>query len=270
MALEATNLQIGYGERVVVDGMDITIERRKITTLIGPNGSGKSTVLKAITRLIRFQQGSVLLEGKDIRQMKPKALAQKLGVLPQVHSAPSDFRVKELVSYGRMPYQKPMRGKSQEDEDIIRWAMESTGTWQFRDKSIYEISGGEAQRVWIATVLAQQPELMFLDEPTTYLDISHQYETLNLVRQLNRTTGIGVVMVLHDLGQAMEVSDHVVVIQNGRKYSEGAPEEVITSQMMKEVYGVDCEIAHISGRKKPLIVYKELGSSERRKYEPNK
>lgn len=270
MALEARQIQIGYGEHVVVEGMDITVERGKITTLIGPNGSGKSTVLKAITRLIRFQQGTVLLEGKDIRQMKPKALAQKLGVLPQVHSAPSDFRVKELVGYGRMPYQKAIRGKTAEDDAIIRWAMESTGTWQFRDKSIYEISGGEAQRVWIATVLAQQPELMFLDEPTTYLDISHQYETLNLVRQLNRTTGIGVVMVLHDLGQAMEVSDHVVVIQNGRKYSEGAPEEVITSQMMKEVYGVDCEIAHIPGRKKPLIVYKELGSSERRKYEPNK
>ena len=262
MALEATNLQIGYGEHVVVDGMDITIDRGKITTLIGPNGSGKSTVLKAITRLIRFQQGTVLLEGKDIRQLKPKALAQKLGVLPQVHSAPSDFRVKELVSYGRMPYQKPMRGKTQEDEDIIRRAMESTGTWQFRNKSIYEISGGETQRVWIATVLSQQPELMFLDEPTTYLDISHQYETLNLVRQLNRTTGIGVVMVLHDLGQAMEVSDHVVVIQNGRKYSEGAPEEVITSRMLKEVYGVDCEIAHIPGRKKPLIVYKELGQQQ--------
>ena len=161
-----------------------------------------------------------------------------------------------------MPYQKAIRGKTAEDDAIVRWAMESTGTWQFRDKSIYEISGGEAQRVWIATVLAQQPELMFLDEPTTYLDISHQYETLNLVRELNRTTGIGVVMVLHDLGQAMEISDHVVVIQNGRKFSEGAPEEVITSQMMKEVYGVDCEITHILGRKKPLIVYKELGGDK--------
>ena len=154
----------------------------------------------------------------------------------RIHTAPSDFRVKELVGYGRMPHQKLMAGKSKEDEEVIRWAMEVTGTWKFRDKSIYEISGGETQRVWIATVLAQKPEIMFLDEPTTYLDISHQLETMNLVKKLNRETGIGVVMVLHDLAQAMEVSDHVIVIRDGEKYDEGAPQNVITSKMMKDVY----------------------------------
>lgn len=258
MGLDASKLQIGYGEHVVVHGMDVTIQRDKITTIIGPNGSGKSTVLKALTRLIRYQEGSVLLDGRDIQEMKPKALAQKLGVLPQIHTAPSDFRVKELVSYGRMPYQKAFSGKTEEDERIIRWAMEATGTWKFRDKSIYEISGGETQRVWIATVLAQKPEIMFLDEPTTYLDISHQLETMNLVKRLNRETGIGVVMVLHDLSQALEVSDHIIVIRDGEKYSEGTPEEVITSKMMKDVYQVDCQILRVSGRKKPLIAYAEL------------
>lgn len=258
MELEARNLQIGYGEHLIVGDMDVQIARDKITTIIGPNGSGKSTVLKALTRLIKYQKGYVMLDGRDIQEMKPKALARKLGVLPQIHSAPSDFRVKELVGYGRMPHQKMLAGKSKEDEDVIRWAMEVTGTWKFRNKSIYELSGGETQRVWIATVLAQKPEIMFLDEPTTYLDISHQLETMSLVRKLNRETGIGVVMVLHDLAQAMEVSDHIIVIKDGAKYSEGTPEEVITSKMMKDVYEVDCEIMRIAGRSKPLIAYAQL------------
>ena len=140
MELEASGLQIGYGEHVIVNQMDVSIARDKITTIIGPNGSGKSTLLKALTRLIRYQKGNVLLDGCDIQTMKPKALAKKLGVLPQIHTAPSDFRVKELVGYGRMPHQKLMAGKSKEDEEVIRWAMEVTGTWKFRDKSIYEIS----------------------------------------------------------------------------------------------------------------------------------
>lgn len=258
MVLEAKDLQIGYGEQVIVQDMNVTIARDKITTIIGPNGSGKSTLLKAITRLIKYQEGSVVLDGIDIQTMKPKALAQQIGVLPQLHSAPSDFRVKELVGYGRMPHQKPWKGKTKEDEEIIRWAMEVTGTWRFRDKSIYEISGGETQRVWIATVLAQKPEIMFLDEPTTYLDISHQLETMNLVKKLNRETGIGIVMVLHDLTQALEVSDHIIVLKDGKKYDEGEPQDVITPKMMRDVYDVKCEIMHIAGRKRPLIAYQQL------------
>ncbi|MCQ2496479.1 MAG: ABC transporter ATP-binding protein [Lachnospiraceae bacterium] len=258
MELKANDLQIGYGEHVVVDDMNLNIMRDKITTIIGPNGSGKSTVLKAVTRLIKYQKGNVILNGQNILSMKPKELARTIGVLPQLHSAPSDFRVKELVSYGRMPYQKAFSGKSAEDERIVQWAMEATGTWQFRDKSIYEISGGESQRVWIATVLAQKPEILFLDEPTTYLDISHQLETMNLVKKLNRETGIGVVMVLHDITQAMEVSDHVIVIKNGRKYAEGKPEDVITSKMMWDVYNVECDIVPMPGREKPLIAFKQI------------
>lgn len=256
--LEGSSLQIGYGDHVIISDMDVNIRNDRITTIIGPNGSGKSTVLKAITRLIRYQKGSVVLNGRDILEMKPKELARTIGVLPQVHSAPADFRVKELVGYGRMPHQKLLSGLSGEDEKIIKWAMEATGTWQFRDKSIFEISGGERQRVWIATVLAQKPEILFLDEPTTYLDISHQLETMQLVKKLNRETGIGVVMVLHDLAQALEVSDHIIVIKEGRKYSEGTPEEVITAKMMMDVYNVDCDIMYIPGREKPIIAFKQL------------
>lgn len=258
MELKAHDLQIGYGERVIVDDLDMDIQRDKITTIIGPNGSGKSTILKAVTRLIKYQHGSVILNGRDILSLKPKELARTIGVLPQIHKAPSDFRVKELVGYGRMPHQKMFSGKSAEDEEIVRWAMEVTGTWQFRDKSIYEISGGETQRVWIATVLAQKPEMLFLDEPTTYLDISHQLDTMLLVKKLNRETGIGIVMVLHDLSQALEVSDHIIVIKNGKKYAEGSPEEVITPKMMRDVYQVNCEILSVPGRAKPLIAYQQL------------
>ena len=258
MELKASALQIGYGEHIVVDHMDIHIQRDKITTIIGPNGSGKSTVLKAVTRLIRYQQGSVVLNGRNLLSIKPKELAKTIGVLPQIHTAPSDFRVKELVSYGRMPHQKMLAGKSAEDERIIQWAMEVTGTWKLRDKSIYEISGGERQRVWIATVLAQKPELLFLDEPTTYLDISHQLETMQLIKKLNRETGIGIVMVLHDLPQALEVSDYIVVIKDGKKYAEGTPEEVITAQMLRDVYQVESEILRLPGRARPLIVFKQL------------
>ena len=170
--LAGSALQIGYGDHVIVDDMDVDIRNDRITTIIGPNGSGKSTVLKAITRLIRYQKGSVVLNGRDILDMKPKELARTIGVLPQVHSAPADFRVKELVSYGRMPHQKLLSGLSGEDERIIRWAMEVTSTWQFRDKSIFEISGGERQRVWIATVLAQKPEILHIGTAQFVINIT--------------------------------------------------------------------------------------------------
>ena len=258
MELNATGLQIGYGDYIAVEEMDICVGRHEITSIIGPNGSGKSTVLKALTRLLRYQRGSVEVDGRDLLAFGAKELARRIGVLPQMHAAPADFRVKELVSYGRMPHQRFFSSLSGEDEKIIEWAMQATGTWPLRDKSIHELSGGETQRVWIATVLTQQPEILFLDEPTTYLDISHQLETMQMVRRLNRETGVGVVMVLHDLSHALEVSDRIVVIKNGRKYSEGTPDKVITSRMLREVYQVEAEVIHIAGREKPLIAYKEL------------
>lgn len=258
MEVNGSALQIGYGERVIVEDFDISIEKGKITSIIGPNGSGKSTVLKALTRLIRFQHGSVIVDGKDVLEYAPKELAKKVGVLPQIHSAPADFRVKELVSYGRMPHLRFMSRMGARDHEIINRSMQATNTYHLRDKSIHEISGGESQRVWIATVLAQQPEILFLDEPTTYLDVSHQLETMQMVKDLNRKTGVGVVMVLHDLSHAMEVSDHIVVIKDGKKYAEGTPEEVITEKMMKDVYNVDCTIVKIPGRNRPLIAYKQI------------
>ena len=258
MQVDCNDLQVGYGETVIIDDMTITIDKKQITSIIGPNGSGKSTVLKAATRLLNYQKGEVIINGRDIRKYKSKELSRYIGVLAQKHSAPADFRVKELVSYGRMPHLKPLSSFSREDYEIIDEVMKTTGVWHLRDKSIYECSGGETQRVWIATVLAQNPEILFLDEPTTYLDVSHQLEVMQLVKNLNKNTGVGIVMVLHDLGQALEVSDKIIVIKNGKKYSEGTPEEVITPKMLKEVYNVDADVIPIAGREKPVIVYKEL------------
>lgn len=258
MQVNCNNIQVGYGDNIIIEDMSITIDKSQITSIIGPNGSGKSTVLKAATRLLKYQKGEVTVKGKELKKYRPKELSRYIGVLAQKHSAPADFRVKELVSYGRIPHLKALAGFSDKDRQIIDNVMKTTNTYHLRDKSIYECSGGEAQRVWIATVLAQDPEILFLDEPTTYLDISHQLEVMQMVKNLNKTTGVGIVMVLHDLGQALEVSDKIIVIKDGRKYSEGTPSEVITSKMLKEVYNVDADVIKIEGREKPVIVYKEL------------
>lgn len=258
MQVSCNKLQVGYGDSIIIEDMQLVMRKNKITTIIGPNGSGKSTVLKAVTRLLNYQRGDVIIKDKDIRKYKSKELARCIGVLAQKHSAPADFRVRELVSYGRMPHQKALAGFSKKDNEMIDQVMRTTNTYHLKDKSIYECSGGEAQRVWIATVLAQDPEMLFLDEPTTYLDVSHQLEVMQLVKKLNRENGVGIVMVLHDLGQAMEVSDWIVVIKDGKKYSEGKPKDVITAKMLKEVYNVDADVVNIPGRDKPVIVYKEL------------
>jgi ABC-type cobalamin/Fe3+-siderophores transport systems, ATPase components len=256
--INGENLKIGYGGAPVIKDMTIRIKPGVITSIIGPNGSGKSTVLKALTRLLPCQGGQIFVDGRDLKELAAREFAKLVGVLPQVHSAPPDFQVKELVGYGRVPYRKWYERNKEEDERIIDWAMKATGVWELREKCINECSGGECQRVWIATVLTQQPQILFLDEPTTYLDISHQLEMMQLVKKLNREDHIGVVMVLHDLSQALEVSDWIVIIKEGRKYAEGRPEDVITRKMMKEVYDVDCDILKVPGRSKPLIAYREL------------
>lgn len=256
--ITARQLGIGYGETLVVSDLDIHIRKGEITTIIGPNGSGKSTVLKALTRLLKYRSGVVEVLDRDLKDYDTKELARLIGVLPQKHTAPPDFTVRDLVGYGRMPHQKWYERNSKEDDAIVDWALEVTGTSHLAKKSIRACSGGEQQRVWIAMVLAQQPEILFLDEPTTYLDISHQQETMRLVKRLKRESGIGIVMVLHDLSHALEVSDHIVVIKDGEKYSEGTPLAVITPKMMREVYNVECQVVKIPGRHYPLLAYQEI------------
>lgn len=256
--ITARQLEISYRETLVVSDLDIHIRKGEITTIIGPNGSGKSTVLKALTRLLKYRSGVVEILERDLKDYDTKELARLIGVLPQKHTAPPDFTVRDLVGYGRMPHQKWYERNSREDDAIVDWALEVTGTSHLAKKSIRACSGGEQQRVWIAMVLAQQPEILFLDEPTTYLDISHQQETMRLVKRLKRESGIGIVMVLHDLSHALEVSDYIVVIKDGKKYSEGTPLEVITPKMLREVYHVECQVVEIPGRHYPLLAYQEI------------
>ncbi len=255
MQVSARKLCVGYDEKIIVNEFDITINKGEITTIIGPNGCGKSTLLKTLTRMINRKSGEVLLGGKDISKIPSKEISQKIAVLAQQQYAPPDFKVKELVSYGRMPHQKWFQVNTKEDEKIVDWAMDCTSISHMKERSINSLSGGEKQRAWIATALAQKPEILFLDEPTTYLDIAHQIEVMDIVKKLNRENGIGVVMVLHDITQAIDVSDRIVVIKNGIKYCEGRPKDVVTSKMIKEVYNVDAQVVTLPERKSPVVLF---------------
>ncbi len=241
--ITATNLKLCYDTKTVVHDFDFEVRPGEIVSLIGPNGSGKSTVLKAISRLLRCSCGTVHLDGHDIYRLPTREVAKKLSVLSQVHNTPPDFTVRELVSYGRIPHQKWYETLNQEDRDIVEWAIAQTRLEQFAERTVNSLSGGERQRAWIALALAQHPQVLLLDEPTTFLDICHQIELLELVKRLNASLGLTVVMVLHDMNHAAAYSHRLVVINHGRKIAEGAPVEVLTPKLLTEVYNVQAEIA---------------------------
>ena len=211
---------------------------------------------------MKCRGGSILLEGKEIRKMPTKELAQKISILSQHQITPDDITVQDLVSYGRMPYQKWYQGESQEDVEIVRWAMEAASVAHMADRKVRSLSGGERQRAWIATALAQKPRFLFLDEPTTYLDIAHQMEIMQLIQTLKAQLDISIIMVLHDIGQAMEVSDQVVVMKDGRKVASGDPQTVITEALIEQVYAVKCRLVPLPGRRCPTIIYESLTGRE--------
>ena len=215
------------------------IEIGKITTIIGPNGCGKSTLLSVMSRNHAPSSGEVILDGKAISEYKPKELARKLAVVHQQNEAPADITVEKLISFGRMPYKNIFSPQTDEDREAIERALVCTNLQSKRDKPIYALSGGERQRVWIAMTLAQNTPMLFLDEPTTYLDIYYQIEILELVKELNEVYGLTIVMVLHDINQAIRYSDHIIVMKDGEIVTKGNPNDVITEEMVKAIYGVD-------------------------------
>lgn len=256
------DLSIGYGERLIVNKLNVDIPDHKITTIIGPNGCGKSTLLKAITRIIPHQTGSVILDGGNIAKENTKELAKKMAILPQTPEGAAGLTVGELVSYGRFPYQSGLGRLTKKDYDVIDWALEVTGVMDFKFRPVDALSGGQRQRVWIAMALAQETEIIFLDEPTTYLDLAHQLEVLELLQVLNREQGRTIVMVLHDLNQAARFADHLIALKDGSIVRAGSCEEVINHEVLKQVFQIDAVIGQDPRTKKPMCITYNLYKGE--------
>jgi len=242
--IEAKKIKLRYDSKTVVHDFDMEVRMGEVVALIGPNGSGKSTVLKAISRLMPCCAGVVHLDGRDIHKLPTREVACRLAMLSQNHITPPDFTVRELVTYGRIPHQKWYESISEEDRSIVEWAIGQTRLEHLADRSVNTLSGGERQRAWIALALAQKPQVLLLDEPTTFLDICHQLEVMELIKTLNTELGLTVVMVLHDMNQAVAYSHRLVVIKDGRLVTEGAPKDVLTPKLLRDVYNVEAEIAH--------------------------
>ena len=240
--LIADGLSAGYGEAVVLDGLDLAIPPRKITVIVGANACGKSTLLRTLSRLLPARKGKVLLDGKSIHHLPSRELARTLGLLPQSPIAPEGIAVADLVSRGRHPHQGVFSRWRREDDEAVAAALAATKTEDLAERPIDELSGGQRQRVWIAMALAQQTDLLLLDEPTTFLDISHQIEVLDLLTDLNQTRGTTIVMVLHDLNLAARYADHLVAMANGRLHVAGPPETVLTEDNVRQVFGLQSRI----------------------------
>ncbi|APT94342.1 iron dicitrate ABC transporter ATP-binding protein [Corynebacterium stationis] len=241
-ALHVKDVSVGYGERTVLDTLNVDIKRGTVTSIVGPNGCGKSTLLRTMSRLLNPTKGEIVLDGKSIHDIPTRKLATQLGLLPQTPIAPDGIVVADLVGRGRTPHQGILGRWSQQDYDIVAEALETTGISDLAERSIDELSGGQRQRVWIAMALAQRTDTLLLDEPTTYLDVKHQLDVLDLLTELNRDRGTTIVMVLHDLNLAARYSDELVAVSGGKVFAHGHPREVITKENVKSVFGIDSVI----------------------------
>ncbi|SDY39097.1 ABC transporter ATP-binding protein [Pseudomonas sp. NFIX28] len=243
MASMATHqLTLGYQRQVIIDGLDLQLPAGKVSVLIGSNGCGKSTLLKSLARLLKPQQGSVILNGEDIQRKSTAAVARELAILPQMPSAPEGITVRQLVALGRYPYQNWMQQWSAQDEAMVERALLQTGVQALAERPVDALSGGQRQRVWIAMTLAQDTEIVLLDEPTTFLDLAHQIEVLDLLRELNRQENKTIVMVLHDLNLACRYADHMVAVHQRTAFAQGQPAQILTEALVKQVFDLNCRI----------------------------
>jgi len=240
--LSTRRLTLAYDGTSIIMNLDLAIPAGKITTLVGPNGCGKSTLLRGLARLLKPRAGTVNLDGADIFKLSSKAVAKRLGILPQGPVAPEGLTVRDLVAQGRYPYQNWLQQWSKEDERLVEQALATTGMTALADRALDTLSGGQRQRAWIAMALAQDTEILLLDEPTTFLDLAHQVEVLDLLYELNQTEGRTIVMVLHDLNQACRYADYLVAVREGQVWAEGLPAQVMTEAMVREVFGLECRI----------------------------
>lgn len=253
------DLSVAYENNLIIEKMNLSIPKGKISIIIGGNGCGKSTLLKTIARINKPLQGEILINGRNIKTVKEKEIAKEAAFLPQGPICPSGLTVKELVSYGRFPHQKMIGGLKRHDKEVIEWAIKETGLSEFADREIENLSGGQRQRAWIAMVLAQETEIIMLDEPTTYLDLSYQLEVLEILERLNKEKKITVVIVLHEINNAFRFADYIIGLKNGKVICEGRPLEVITKETLKTIYGIDANLIKSEAGEYPVCVEYELG-----------
>ncbi|QTF07151.1 ABC transporter ATP-binding protein [Brenneria izadpanahii] len=252
--LHATNLTLAYDKKVIAEALSVTIPDNQFSVIIGPNACGKSTLLRALCRLLKPLSGEVLLDGKNIHHLPTKALARQIGLLPQQAIVPDNITVADLVARGRYPHQSLLRQWNSADQEAVEQAMIATNVGSLAERSVDELSGGQRQRVWIAMVLAQQTPLLLLDEPTTWLDMAHQIDLLDLFRDLHQQHGRTLVAVLHDLNQACRYADNLIVMQAGKIMAQGKPADIISAELIKQVFGMSCIIIDDPVSRTPLIV----------------
>jgi iron complex transport system ATP-binding protein len=265
--LHAHHLSLAYENARIIEDMSLTIPDGEITVLVGPNGCGKSTLLRGISRLLKPSQGGVLLDSHDIWKLPTKTLAKRLGILPQGPVAPEGLTVHELVAQGRYPHQSWFQQWSPLDERVTQEALEITGVAEFADRPVDTLSGGQRQRAWIAMTLAQDSEMILLDEPTTFLDLAYQIEVLDLLHMLNIERGKTIVMVLHDLNHACRYADHLIAVRKGAIAAYGDPAEVVTESMVHDVFGIACRVIDDPVTSTPLVV--PIGKTKRKNKESN-
>ncbi|QPQ33239.1 ABC transporter ATP-binding protein [Lysinibacillus sp. JNUCC 51] len=246
------NLSSGYEQVRVFEGLNLTIEEGKVTTIIGPNGCGKSTLLKTIGRILKKQQGTVYLQDQNMQNLSTKEIAKKLAILSQTPIAPGQLKVEELIAYGRYPHRNNVNRLTKKDEEMIEWALKVTNTMEYRNRELSQLSGGQRQRVWLAMALAQETSILLLDEPTTYLDMAHQLEVLEIVKNLNEEHRCTIVMVLHDINHAARYSDHLIAMRQGAVMKTGTPEEILCADVMRNVFNINARIMEDPVTKTPV------------------
>ena len=264
-SIQAENIQVAYDDRVIIEKLSTRIPSGKITTIIGANGCGKSTLLKALTRILPLQEGAIYLDGQAIAQLPTKEVAKKLALLPQVLEATEGISVYELVSYGRYPHQNGLGYLTDQDREKINWALEATQTAPFARFPVDDLSGGQRQRVWIAMALAQDTDTIFLDEPTTYLDLNHQLEVLELLKDLNLSQQKTIVMVLHDVNLSARFSDHMIAMKEGNIRYNGSVSSIMTTEILSDIFNIEPQLIQAPGHEYPILLTYDLKNNKEKK-----
>lgn len=257
-AISVQDLSVAYDDNLIIDNMTLSIPKGEINIIIGGNGCGKSTLLKSIARIIKSKEGTILVNGKNIKEQKEKHMARQISFLPQEPVCPNGITIRELVAYGRFPHQKMIGGPNAYDKDIISWALEETGLKELADRPVDSLSGGQRQRAWLAMSLAQETDIIMLDEPTTYLDMSYQLEVLQVLERLNKEKNITIVMVLHEINHAFRFASNIIGLKNGKVICEGNPKDTINKENLKEIYGIDANLQLSKNKQYPVCIDYEL------------